>query len=72
MSRDSPLRYPHMLLTILYNDGSLDTLVVKRVSNISTTNPIPYLYYECGGHERGRGKCVPMANIKCWEIEFKY
>lgn len=58
-----------MNLTILYNDNRIEKIPVKRVSNISTNNPIPLLYYERPGDMRGKGKCVRMSEVKCWEVE---
>lgn len=57
-----------MKLSILYKDGRIEEITIKRASNISSKTLVQYLYYEKPGDLRGKGKTVHMADIDCWEI----
>lgn len=43
-------------LEILYKDKTIDTITVKRVSNISAKSD--FFYYEKPNDERGKGTCI--------------
>ncbi len=53
-------------LEILYKDKTIDTITVKRVSNISAKSD--FFYYEKPNDERGKGTCIKKDKIECWEV----
>ena len=57
-----------MELTIMQSDKSVETVPVKRVFTIGTASCPQFLYYEQHADVKGHGKRIPMADIKCWEV----
>lgn len=57
-----------MKLTIMYQDNHVEEIGVRRVFTIDTTNAGQCLYYETHSHQRGKGKTIPMSEVKCWEV----
>lgn len=53
-------------LEILYTDKTVETITVKRVSNISAKSD--FFYYEKPNDERGKGTCIKKEKIDCWEV----
>lgn len=53
-------------LEILYKDKTVETITVKRVSNIAATSD--FFYYEKPNDERGKGTCIKKDKIECWEV----
>lgn len=53
-------------LEIMYKDKTLDTITVKRVSNLSAKSD--FFYYEKPGDEHGQGTCIKKDKIECWEV----
>ena len=57
-----------MNLSILYQDEREENVRVRRVFTFEATNAGPCLYYETYNHLVGQGKSIPLAEIKCWEV----
>lgn len=57
-----------MKLTIMYQDYHVEEIGVCRVFTIDTINAGQWLYYETLSHQRGKGKYIPMSEVKCWEV----
>ena len=57
-----------MKLTILYIDGRVEEMQVRRVANLQQTDG-EKLYCETFSNLRGKGTRIPMSSIKCWEVE---
>ena len=52
-------------LEILYVDDTHESIIVKRVSDIS--NKSRFFYYEQPNDERGKGTSIEKSKIKCFE-----
>ncbi len=56
-----------MYLYVLFQDNTVGKYRVKRFSDLSQQKSNFY-YYEEQYDEKGKGKTIPRANIKCFEL----
>lgn len=56
-----------MYLYISYLDGRVDTIEVKRFSDLST-HKSDYYYYEKLGDIWGKGTTIPKSEVLCIEV----
>ena len=54
-----------MELTVMYQDKSVKKIPCKRVF---ITMGGSHLYYEQHADVHGKGTCIPMSDIRSWEV----
>lgn len=57
-----------MKLSIMYQDKRREEIGVRRVFIQEIPSKGQCLYFETASDQRGKGKSIPMSEIKCWEV----
>ena len=57
-----------MKLKIMYQDKHVEEIGVCRVFTREVLGKGQYLYFETHSDIPGKGKSIPMSEIKCWEV----
>lgn len=56
-----------MMLKIMFSDGIVNEFAITRLFTIKVSNEEQHLYFETPSDIYGKGRSVPLSEIKCWE-----
>lgn len=57
-----------MKLSIIYQNKRREEIGVLRVFIMEVPGKGQCLYFETASDQRGKGKIVPLSEVKCWEV----
>ena len=56
-----------MMLKIMFSDGIVNEFAITRLFTIKVSSEEQHLYFETTSDTYGKGRSIPLSDIRAWE-----